>query len=166
MLVSISWAFWPQRGDRGPTLSGDAGGPSISHWSLRDFLCERNREEEVEVITAAYTLFKLMSYQQFTLKGIAAHWFLELLVYSHQWTNMTRMPGLCLRSQKWQMTLLFLKCKLLNINLVYLAVLVMLLNCGMVWIFSRHHKIQIHVHIPIFMHILKYYIKKTYCMEK
>jgi len=45
------------------------GGPSISHWSLRDFLCEGNRGKEVEgeVVNApAFTLF-MISYHQFTV---------------------------------------------------------------------------------------------------
>lgn len=41
MCFSISWAWEPHRGEWGPWASrevGDKGAPSISHWSLSDFL--------------------------------------------------------------------------------------------------------------------------------
>lgn len=49
MLFSISWALEPHRGEWGlwdPGEVGDKGAPSISHWSLRDFLWSKAEKED------------------------------------------------------------------------------------------------------------------------
>lgn len=69
MRVSSSWALEPQRGDRGFVLSGDVGGPSISHWSLRDFLCDRNMKKNERVRTNKWSLMtnKIEAHFKFVL---------------------------------------------------------------------------------------------------
>lgn len=50
---SISWASEPQSGERGLWVSeeaGDRGAPSINHWSLRDFLCDKKKRKQEEVV--------------------------------------------------------------------------------------------------------------------
>lgn len=83
---SISWASEPQSGERGLWVleeAGNRGAPSINHWSLRDFLCNKKKKQE-EVMFYHCTGVKLWQLLQCLLQRLG---FAELQIHKDKNQN-------------------------------------------------------------------------------